>query len=79
MPEHAAMLEPLAGLVVPVGHRTATPLAENVPTPAVYEFIVVFEVSVRTEASNPGQKVAGRSAPHSLMSIRSMCEPADMA
>jgi hypothetical protein len=57
MPEHAAMLEPLAGLVKPVGQATATELAANVPSAATYEFIVVSDVSVSTEFS-PGQYVA---------------------
>ena len=58
IPEHAPMLEPLAGLDRPAGQATATALALYVPSAAVIEFIVVSDVSARAAAS-PGQNVDG--------------------
>ena len=66
------MLEPLAGFVKPVGHATATELALNDPKTALYEFIVVSDVSVSTEF-RPGQYVA--AALQNCRSATSVCAP----
>ncbi len=75
----SARTTPLAALDVPAGHATATSLAVLLPPmPAVYDIIVVYEVSVSPASSSPGQNVAG-TALHCLMSPRLVCAPGVMA